>query len=172
MTVVGGLRARLIRDSIYHALYDAVDDLGWFDVGRRHKPIVFTGAAVANDEEIALNTVALSDEDLSELDLELGSTGVETRWTYYVDFYAEDDSIGKHFIHDIRDILGGRMSSIGRDHPNVVVYDYRMATPGSMFVVQLENIEVDRAHDFPKPWQKHWYACRFDVVDAYYDDGI
>jgi hypothetical protein len=171
-SVVGGLRARLIRDSIYQCIYDALDELGWFDAGRRHRPIIFTGASVANDEEIAWNTIALSDEDLTESDLEMGSTAVETRWAYYVDFYAEDDSIGKHLIHDVRDLLAGRMSSIGRAHARVEIYDYRMATPAPIFSVDLEHIEVSRAHDFPKAWQKHWYACRFDVIDAYDDDAV
>lgn len=169
-TIVGGLRARLIRDSLYYMLHDSLDQLGWFSVNRRHQPINFTGTDTERLTEIPINTVALSDDNLTENDYELGSNGVESTWTFYVDFYAEDDSVGKHLIHDVRDILGGRMSTIGRVAANCAVYDYRQATPSVIFFVELEHIIVDRAHDFPKAWQKHWYACRFDVVDAYGDE--
>lgn len=169
-TIVGGLRARIIRDSLYHMLHDSLDALDWFDAGRRHRPIVFTGTSTDRQTEIALNTLVLSDDNLTETEYELGSNGIESTWTFYIDFYAEDDDVGKHLIHDVRDILGGRMSTIGRTYSNCPVYDYRMATPTIVFTVDLERIIVDRAHDFPKQWQKHWYACRFDVVDAYGDE--
>lgn len=171
-SVVGGLRQRLIRDSIYHCIYDALDARGWFDSGRKHLPIQFTGDITPQDEEIAFNSLALSDESLDETDLEMGSTAVETEWTFYLDFFAEDDSIGKDVIGDIRDILGGRMSSVGRSDASVEVMDYRMATPTPLFRVYVENIIQDRAHDFPKPWQKHWYLVRFTVLDYYTDDAI
>lgn len=171
-TIVGGLRARLIRDSIYHCIYEALANLGWFDTGRQHRAIVFTGTIVDQATEIPLNTIGLSDEDLIESDFELGSTGVETRWTYYVDFFAEDDVIGKHLIHDVRDIVGGRMSSIGRADASIEIFNYTEATPSVFTVVDIENAIVDRAVDFPKAWLKHWYTCRFDVVDHYYDEAV
>lgn len=168
--IVGGLRARLIKDSIYHCLRDSLTALGWFDVGRQHSPINFTANVTPNDTEIPLNTLALADESLSSNDLELGSNAVQTHWLYYVDFYAENDVIGTHLINDVRDVLGGRMSSIGRIDASVVVYDYQQATPPRIFTVGIEDLFIDRAHDFPKTYQKHWYACRFHVVDAYSDD--
>ncbi len=168
--VVGGMRARLIRESVYHCIHDSLADLGWFNAGRRHKAITFPGVTETNENEIPINRIALSDEDLSESDLEMGSTAVETRWTFWLDFYAQDDSLGKEVVHDVRDILGGRMSSIGRSSANIPVYDYRLATPVVIFHVAVEEIVVDRAHEFPKPYQKHWYACRFTVLDAYDDD--
>jgi hypothetical protein len=168
--IVGGLRARLIRDSTYRWIYDGLAALGWFDAGRRHLPVSFTGKPVDADQEIQFNTVALVDLDTGEYDLELGSNLAEHRTTYYVDFYAESDVVGKELIHDVRDILAGRMSSIGRAHPHVPVYDYRQATPPLAFYVEVEDLVVDRAHDFPKPWLKNWYACRFDIVDHYGDE--
>lgn len=170
-TIVGGLRARLIKDSIYNCINDALEALGWFDAGRQHAPINFTAIVTPNDTEIPLNTLALADESMHNSDLELGSNFVETRWLYYVDFYAENDIIGKDLINDVRDILGGRMSTIGRGDASVHVYDYRYhSTPPILFTVAIEDLFVDRAHDFPKVWQKHWYACRFNVVDAYGDE--
>lgn len=167
--VVGGLRTRLIRDSIYHMIYDALEELGWFDAGRRHLPISFTGDITAQDDEIAFNTVTISVEDTYESDLELGSNAVETTTTFYVDFFAENDAIGTHLINDVRDIVAGRMSTIGRTHARVPIFDFRMATPAVIFNVEIERVQVDRALGFPKPWQKHWYACNFEVIDAYRD---
>lgn len=169
--VVGGLRARFIRDSIYYMLYDRLADLGWFDEGRHHDPISFTGDEVDREEEIKFNTIALVDEDLSEAEDELGSNLAEHRWQFYVDFYAESADIGKQLINDVRDILGGRMSTIGRDDPSVDIYDLRDATPSIIFRVQIEEISVDRAHDWPKPWLKHWHACAFTIVDHYGDEA-
>lgn len=170
--VVGGLRARLIRDSIYNAIYAGLDALGWFDEGRKHTPINFTGKIVDQDEEIPLNTIVLVDEDIMESEIELGSNLAEHDWTFYVDFYAENAGIGRELINDVRDILAGRMSSIGRSHPSVIVFDYREPTPPALFKVHIEDIVIDRATGFPKPWQKHWYSCRFSVIDHYGDESL
>lgn len=171
--VVGGLRAQYIRESIYRMLHQSLTDLGWFDAGRKHKPLSFPGVTETNDNEIPINRIALNDEDMYDNDLEMGSNGVVVEWTYWVDFYAQNDSLGKHVIYDIKDILGGRMSSIGRDYPNVQVYDFKMATPVPIFKVGIEDIVVDRgARSIGKPYQKHWYACRFTVTDAYHDESV
>lgn len=165
--IVGGLRARLIKDSLYHCVHDSLAALGWFDPGRRHTPLTFTGTTIDRNVSIPFNTLALSDESLHESEEELGSQFALHRTVYYCDFYAENAEIAKHVINDVRDILGGRMSTIGRDDPHVDVYDYSQATPPHIFSVQIENLVVDRAHDFPKPWLVHWYALRFDVLDYY-----
>lgn len=177
MTITGGRRARFIRQSIYDYLYDSLDQLGWFDPGidqadaavRRHKTITFPGITETNEEKIPLNRLALNDEDSISLEFELGSNGVERRWTFWVDFYAENDDVGKGVIYDVEEILGGRMSDVGAIAPRIPVYDYLLATPAVFTHVQIETPVVDRAHDFPRPYQKHWYACRFTVVDAYID---
>ncbi len=168
---VGGLRAQLIRESVYQELWRALSELGWFDSGRRHKPITFPGVTETNENEIPLNRIALVDEDVFEFEYELGNTAIEAHWTFWVDFYAENESLGKHVIYDVKDILGGRMSTIDRAKPRIPVYDWTLATPQEIFAVQIEDIVVDRAKDFPKPYQKHWYACRFTVVDAYGDES-
>lgn len=170
--VVGGLRAQYIREAVYQELYRSLEELGWFNPGRKHKPITFPGITETNDNEIPINRLALSDEDQYERPLEMGSNATENQWTYWVDFYAQNDSLGKHVIYDVKDILAGRMSSIGRAHPRIQVYDYQMATPEPIFTVEIEDIVTDRgARLIAKPYQKHWYACRFTVVDAYGDES-
>lgn len=165
--LVGGYRYRMIRDSLYNCLKDSLADLGWFDDGRPHGPIHFPGRQYHNDEEIPVNTLVLADEDMYEIPVELGSNMVETAWQFYVDFYAESDSLGRIMAHDVRDILAGRMPAIGRTYPHVQVYDYGVATPNPVFFVDIDGIVVDRGRSMPKPWLKHWYTVGFEVIDAY-----
>lgn len=167
--IVGGLRQRLIKDSLFYVLQDSLTQLGWFDGSRgSHLPINFVPEPHENEDLIPLNTLTMAELDLREDLLEMGSaTGVETTWILYVDFYAENNPLGREVINDVRDILAGRIPQIGRDDPSIDVYDYRQATPPKLFSVDLENIMVDRAEGFPKPYQKHWYTCRFDVLDCY-----
>lgn len=170
MAYVGGMRSRLIRDSVFRMVRDGLDALDWFDPTRKHKPVTMRASDVPQDEEIPPNTLALADEAQDELEDELGSNMAEHRWTFYVDFYAENDTIGIHLIHDVKAILGGRMPSIGRTGPFCHVYDYTQATPPRIFTVEIEDIVVDRGHDFPQAWLRYWYSCRFEIVDYYGDE--
>jgi hypothetical protein len=97
----------------------------------------------------------------------MGSNLGELTTTFWVDFYAEKDSVGKELIYDVRDALRGRIPAIGYDRQVIEVYDWSLATPTYQFSCDVEDVVTDRAHDFPKPWQKHWWTCRFDVVDSY-----
>ncbi len=172
MDIVGGLRARLIRQSIFQYVYDGLDELGWFDPTRPHLPVTFESKAQDTEEEIRLNTAALSDENDAESGWELGSNMTENSWQFYIDIFAESDALGLHFIQDVRDLLRGRFTSIGYDRESFDVYDYRQATPPVLFICSIENVDVDKAHGFLKPWLQHWYGCAFEVVDAYGAEGI
>jgi hypothetical protein len=169
MPYAGGLRARLIRDSVFNTIRDSLESLGWLDAETRHLPIVFRTRSVDDGESIAFNTLAVVQSDVVDEDAEMGSTATNDTWTFYVDFYAENDSVGTAVIHDVRDILRGKLPSAGRDRPSVVVMDYTLPVPEPIFSVTVENVVTDRANDFPRPWQKYWFVCRFDVVDEYYD---
>jgi hypothetical protein len=168
MTVIqGGLRHRLIKDSLFNMLRDSLDTVGWFDTGRSHKPINMIARPVPDDEEIPFNTLALSSGDMEAEDWEIGSMLAEHTWMFYVDFYAENDPLGSHMMGDVRDILAGRFADAGRTRTNFPVYDYRQATPPVEFYCDIDEVFIDRAVDFPRPWQKHWYVCRFMVIDYY-----
>jgi hypothetical protein len=174
MTIYGGMRQRLIKDSLYNMVHDSLDALGWFDAGRAHipinmisKPIDDEGRPVGEGTPIPQNTLSLVPGDLDDEEWEMGSALAEHTWIFYVDFYAQNDAWGLHLIGDVRDILAGRHPDIGRDRTNFPVYDYRQATPPIEFYCDIEEVIVDRAQDFPKPWLKHWYVCRFMVVDFY-----
>ena len=169
-TYVGGLRARLVHDSIYHMLYSALEDLGWFAPSSTHSAIAFNSEPLAPDIEVPFNTMALADEDDRGEDIELGSQLQELRWQMYVDFFGENDAISLHVVRDVKDILQGRMPSIGRWRPTVDVYDYTLATPAAIFSVDIEDVFTDKARDFPQPWLRAWRTCGFTVVDTYNDE--
>jgi hypothetical protein len=169
-TIVGGLRARLIRESLFQMIEEALTDLGWFASTRPHLPLTFRSGQVDQNTQIALNTAALWDENTADEDAELGSNLTEERGVYYIDFYAESDPLGRHFISDVKDILRGKFTSIDRDDPSFDVYDYTQATPPVITRCQIEEVETGHAHGFSHPWMAHWYSCQFVVVDTYGDE--
>lgn len=166
----GGLRKRLIRESLYQMLYESLALLGWFDTGRQHAAISFESEPINPEDPVPVNTIALADSNDSDQEIELGSNLAEHRWTFYVDFFAEKDSLGLHVSGDIKDILTGRMASILRTDPSFSVYDYSYATPPLLFTCQIDLVMRDKAVTWSKPHQKHWYAVRFDVIDYYGDE--
>lgn len=168
--IVGGLRARLVKESLFRMLYEALEDLNWFDPSNPASPIEFHSRMLNREERIEFNTAALTDENETGEEIELGSGLTESKWTFYVDFFAENDAIGLHFIQDVKAILEGRMTVINRFDSTFDVYDYRQATPPILFTCQIEDVGVDRAHGFLKPWLEHWYAVQFVVVDVYNRD--
>lgn len=170
MAYVGGLRARLVKQSLYEMINTALDDLGWFDSGRQHSPINFVDEEVANNLEVPMNTLSLADGDNVSEGIEMGSTLSEHRWAFYVDFFGENDAVSIHMSHDIKDILEGRMPTIGRTGPIYTVYDYTQATPPALFTCEISGVSLDRARNFPKPWQKYWRSVAFLVSDEYADE--
>ncbi len=171
-TVVGGLRERLIHDSCYTMLNAALDSLGWFDTDRAHAPVTFVARAFGPQDEPPLNSVSLAPQNASSDPIEMGSGLEENTHTYYVDVYAEDDSIGLHLSGDIKDILRGKFPSIGRSRPNVPVLDLRIdpVPEEPLFYCEIQDVIRDKAVASQKQWQRHWWAVRFDLVDAYDDE--
>lgn len=168
MTIVGGLRIRLLYDSLYNEIERALTALGWFDSGRRHLPINFIDEPIDESEEVSFNTLVLYAEDGDSLQEEMGSALAEHRRTFYLDFYAENTAVGEHMIFDLQAMLEGRMPSISRDTNYFTVYDYRQATPPAIATAEIgEDVIVDRAVVYNYPWQKNWFSCQFTVSDFY-----
>lgn len=171
MTVpVGGLRARLVRDSFYNFVREGVVARGWTDAGRKHKPYQFIAAPTDWNEEIPFNSIAVSAENVQDEEVELGSNLTDDTWTYYIDLYAESNNVGMDCAHDVRDMLRGKIPSIDRSLQAFPVLDYRMATPQTLFWCNIENVVLDRARDFPQAWRKNWFSIRCDVIDTYADE--
>lgn len=150
---------------------DSLGALGWFDAGRQHSPINILTVEVPEGEDVPLNTLAFADDDMSSDDHELGSNLAEHRWSWFIDFYAENNSVGVHVIQDVKAILEGRFPSIGRKDPSFAILDYTMATPIPILYCQIEDVTTHRAHGFPRVYQRYWHSCSFTLVDYYGDDG-
>lgn len=177
--IVGGIRSRLVHDSFAAFVQSCLGQLGWFDATvydtpvpgtRKHRPLSLIERPNNWDDPIEVNAMAITAEDTTDEDAELGSLLSNDTRHYSIDIYCENDPIGSHLRDDIRDILRGKMASIGAGNPRLAVYDYREATPSIVFHCDIENVVADRAHNFPKPWQQHWWSIRCDLVDTYGDE--
>jgi len=171
--LVGGLRVRLAFSSLYNMLNTSLTSLGWFDAGREHLPITFLGEPVDDENEVPINTLVLTGESVFTSDIELGSARSEFSRQFYLDFYAESHALGEHLAFDLRDILEGRMASIGRTGPVVSLYDYTITpTPPVFSVAEIESVFVDRAlPGGAASWKKNWWSLSFRVVDYYTDES-
>jgi hypothetical protein len=165
MVMSGGLRARLIRDSLEELVRSSLDALGWFDAGRQHAPIRIIEEPNDWDEPIEFNSISVSGGDLVDAELELGSTATEDTWTYYCDCYMEDESVAIAISGDIREALRGKLPDIGRTGPVMDVYDFRDDPPDVIFTCELQNIIVDRGRGFSQPWLRYWFTVRVEIVD-------
>lgn len=165
--IEGGLRSRLIRDSLEQLVITTLTDRGWLDTGRRHSPIRIIPEPQDWNEPIEINSMAISGGDSIDDPMELGSNLTEDTWTYYVDFYGEDESIAIDVMGDLRDSFRGKLPSIGRTDPTLPVYDFREDPPVVAFYCDLENVVFDRGRGTDQPWLRYWFALRVDVVDEY-----
>jgi hypothetical protein len=170
---VGGLRDRLIHDSIYNWVQNGLALLGWLDPGRQHQPITFLKEMKTWEEQLPPNTITIAPADQTDEDFELGSFGFKNDTIYYIDVYAEDidgrnSSLGQHLSGDIRDLLRGNFDSIGYGHPTVPILDYTQATPSEIFYVDVTKVRRDRAVAYPKRFQRQLWTIEMTVTDWYW----
>lgn len=166
----GGKLYRLIGDNFYNMIHMSLTDLGWFNPVRKHLPVHLIPEPVDDNETIQLNTISISDEEITTTDIELGSVLAEHRLLYYIDVYAESKALGRHISGDLKDILEGRLNSIHRGSPSFSVMDLSLATPTEMFVCQIENVAVERGRAYLKPHQKFWYSLMCELVFSFQSD--
>lgn len=172
MTIyVGGLRDRLIHDSLYHYVIGGLTAIGWMDPGRKHSPLVIIPEQKDWEEELALNTITISPAGILDEDWELGSYGKKNTTTYWIDVYGESESLGLQVSGDIRDILRGAFVSLGYGAAEIPVFDYTMATPSQIFYVDVERVRRDRAQNYSKKFQRFLYMVSLDIVDYYSSDS-
>lgn len=174
-TVVGGLRSRLIFDNLFYLIKDNLTTIGWLngDGSRRHQPVNLVVEAQDLTTEVPINTLSISDENVSSEPWEIGSQLTQDTRYYYVDLFAESDPVGKHLIGDVRDILAGKFASLGRTAPVLEVYDLRNnGQPNTLlFTCDLIDIRVDRAHGYREAWLRHWYSIQLALLDYYTNDA-
>ena len=166
MSPVGGFRARLIKDNLFNTVNDGLEALGWFDSGRSHAAVTVVSEPIDQLTEILPNKVGISMESVSEEELEMGSTLADHRWLVFVDIMGETADLSLNLATDVKDILRGRIASIGRTSATVDVLDLSLATPVSLFVVHIDNLEMERDRS-NQPHRRFWWTIAFDVEDTY-----
>jgi hypothetical protein len=172
----GGLRSRLILDSVRFAVITTLEHRGWFEPTvydnppgvRRHQPFRYIARPVDWSDDIRPNAIAISSEDISDDDLGFGGE-VEDILELYIDLFAQDDSLGWQVAYDIRDSVLGKFD--GAAGPQIDVYDFRQATPAPFTTVDVDLIEVDRSQGEARQWQRHWFMLHLVVLDDYDDEA-
>lgn len=171
----GGLRSRLIIDSVRLAVLSTVQQGGWFDPtvhdtppgSRRHQPFRYIPRPVDWSEDIHPNAIAISPEDTSDEPFGFGGE-VQDANEVYVDLFAQDDSLGWQVAYDIRDSLLGKVG--GAVGPQLDVYDFRQPTPAPFTTVDIDLLDVDRAQGDARAWQRHWFMVHMILLDEYSDE--
>lgn len=163
--VVGGLRTRLVYDSVFNAISEGMAVLGWFDAGRNHLPVTLLPEPIDSEDEVQLNTVAMGEGPMFDREREIGSNMSSSEYAFFIDVYAESGPVGRSIANDIRDLVMGRHG--GRTRPSFTIWDYRLATPTELGWVDVERVNIYREDTPTRPWQKFWYTVRFDITDDY-----
>jgi hypothetical protein len=170
--IVGGLRDRLLKDSFYAHVEEALTTLGWLEPGRSHRPITLTQKPAAWDEPVELNTVTVDFASSENTEWEVGSALTSDVHVGYVEVYAENDSLGIHLSNDLRDWFRGRLQPglIGVTFP---IFDYREgSTPPVIGYMDIDNISALRNVSVSSNlWLRHWFRVRCDIRDTYGTGG-
>lgn len=175
MTYVGGLRDRLIHDSIFHAVNDGLHVLGWFPGGAQ-APTDFPLHVVAEQMdwsvEIPFNTVSVASYSTSDIEAELGSDLRANRWVFYVDVFGANEAIGLQLSGDVRDILRGKNSALAHfvTPSTLHVLDYSLATPVELFTCDLDRVNRDRAVQTTHRWMNYMFSISATLTDWYNND--
>jgi hypothetical protein len=169
-TPLGGLRARLVRDSLVLVFDGALNDLGWYDTDRRHRPVRLTIEAIPLSEPIEPNLIMLTVRRGSNEPVEIGSDLSTSRSQILVDIFAEDESLGEHLWGDIRDVLRGRIGSTLSSFP---ILDLRQSTPTILGYAQLFDVSAARLWaQVEASWQRRWFRVEAFMDDTYFGEPI
>jgi hypothetical protein len=173
----GGLRARLVLDSVRFGVLSTLQQVGWFDPtvyddppgARTHQPFRYIARPVDWADDIHPNAVSVTGEDLSDEPRGFG-TEVQDNTEIYIDVFAQSDAVGWQVAYDIRDSLLGK--TVGAAGPQIDVYDFRQATPAPFATVDVEVVEVDRSQGQARQWQRQWFMVHLVISDEYIDEDL
>lgn len=159
MALTGGLRDRMILESVLQDIKAYMATLGWFDADREHEPITIVDEYPDEDGDVPINTMAFSYGDIRSQPLELGGAAEEITNPIFIDFFAESDALGRHVVGDVHEHV--------QKQGQFAVYDYSQITPPVEFIVQVNDGSIDKR----KPtravnaWQKNWHVLSFVVTE-------
>lgn len=167
--IVGGLRARFLHDSLHRLIHDGLTQLGWFDAGRSHSPIVLLPEPANWDEPIIPNSVSITTRERASDFVELGSNFSEDTVILGIDLYADSDTFANHLTGDLRDMLRGRLP-VGTFNGSLPILDLRLATPVPIGYAAIVSVRVTRlAPVANRPHLLHWQTIDVELLDHYYD---
>jgi len=176
----GGVRARFIYDSLWYMLKGSLGLLGWFNPTvtdippgtRQNLPVQFLARQLDWTQPITLNTLAFAPDDVSSEEKELGSIMMEDVWVYYCDIFAESEAISLQLAGDMKDILWGKMSAVGRTFgPTVDILDLDQPGHYKIGYVEIANVTATRSPNVAQRWQQFLRVVRFEVCDWYILDN-
>lgn len=174
MTVEGGLRDRLVFESFARHVRDGLAARGWVDVvsGPRKPQFQFRTSPVPDAEEVQPNTIAVSFETVDMHDIEIGSNQTENSHSAWVDIYTDTTdpngyALAMEVSGDVRDMLAGKLSSIGYDAAGFPLIDVRDPDPEPVQLgwCDLEDIVQERSMN-EKRSKRYWVAVGAQVVEA------
>ena len=171
--VVGGLRDRLIHESVYRRVQSGLEAIGWMNSGRSHAPLVLIPEQKSWDEELAPNSITVAPADTDDEDWELGSFGSKNTHVFNVDVFGENEALGLQISGDVRDIIRGKFSTQFTNQAQLPVLDWTQGTtsPPTLFMCDIEHVTRDRALNFPHKFQRYLWVIRFEVIDYYTSDA-
>lgn len=169
----GGLRDRLLLDSVRHRVLAGLTALGWFEdvtlnTPVKHEPINWRTTPVPESDPVPPNTLIVLPSDNSYVDMETGSDLSEDTHDYWIDFYGQSTAISTHMMGDIRDILRGIYADAGYGDGNTLdVCDWDTDPTGAtvLFNADIEQVEIIVSHNPSKDYERFWQAASFRVVE-------
>jgi hypothetical protein len=163
----GGLRDRLLKDSFFAQVQQALDVLGWFETGRSHKLVTLLDQPNHWDVPCEPNTIAVNFLGSEISEWEVGSLLTSDIHVGIIEIFAENDSLGTHLSNDLRDWLRGRLqAATGLTFP---IYDYQQgATPPIIGYMDVNNVSALRNVTVNEQvWMRHWFRVRCEIRDVY-----
>jgi hypothetical protein len=168
VSIVGGIRDRLLKDSFFAIIQNALDALGWRDTGRYHRPVTLIPKPQHWGDPITPNTVAVDFAGSQVEEYEVGSRLTRDTHIGYAEVFAQDDSLGTHLANDLRDWLRGRLqpAPVGVTFP---IYDYRQgSTPPIIGYMDITGVTAVRNSPLTdSAWLRHWFSVQCEINDAY-----
>jgi hypothetical protein len=159
-TLEGGLRDRMMLQSVVNDVVANLTTRGWFiNTGKEYLPFSVVDEFPDDKDEVALNTIAFSMGDTASNAAEMGSKSELLHTSIFIDFFAENDGLGRHVVGDI----AAHVNDVGQ----FTVYDYRQVTPSAEFVVLIAADSLERTKPIRavNAWQKHWHSVAFVVME-------
>lgn len=158
-TLEGGLRDRMLLESVKDDIVADLTTRGWFNVNSNYAPFVIVDEYPDDKDEVELNTIAFSLGDSRTVPTELGSKAESIFVPIFLDMFAESDGLGRHVVGDVHEFV--------QKQGQFDVRDYRDPSPPVEYTVQLVDGSIERS----KPtravnsWQKHWHIVAFVLIE-------